>query len=428
MTLPSSSGGTITIGEANAAVTLNSNNTVTHEGTITNQNTTGAEGILIDTGANTTPATITGSLLDIGGTINLTGSGTGKEGVLLQGNGTFVGNISLLSTTFNIQGDGSSAVSTISTATLNGNMEIGGTITMTPTTANETTSTGISAINLAGPINGNVTIDSGSTIVAYGEGSQGFVSTGPISGSFTNFGTLATSGFQSTTNSSTGVEAAPTGTSDPAAGSAVAIGGSILGGFLNAGPDGTGSAITAATISMNGGLGAGSPAVLITPALQASPTALEIGVYTGDLGLAGYSFYNRGSITAGTIDPNLSVGALTIGGISATVNTKLDGLGILNSGSISAAATTTTTGTSVPTATAIAIGNYVQVGDPTNPASGLYNTASTGGGSVISASVSGALGGNATAISIGANSNLNSIYNYGQIIGDRYRRPIPPPC
>src|SRR6185437_14071167 len=52
--------GSITITQAGPAVTLDSSNTVSLFGSISNKNTTGAQGILIDTGTNTTPATLTG--------------------------------------------------------------------------------------------------------------------------------------------------------------------------------------------------------------------------------------------------------------------------------------------------------------------------------------------------------------------------------
>ena len=115
--------------------------------------------------------------------------------------------------------------------------------------------------------------------------------------------------------------------------------------------------------------------------------------------------------------------------------------GIFNAGSISAASTTNTNGSTsdlVVTATAIDVGNYVTIGQGAGTNSGgvpaaaiaalpggatgyaLVNTNETGGGS-ISASLSGAQTGTATAILIeaqktgGVAGSLASIFNSGQI-------------
>jgi len=424
--------GSITVSQTGPGLTLDSSNNVQILGgaaaSISNKNHDGAQGILIDTGTNTTPATITGSLVMLGGsttTIDLTGSGTGKTGIGITGNGTFTGNITTSAIT--VQGDSSSGIGMSNTATLVGNLLISGNITMTPTTANETNTTGITAVSLAGTITGNVSVAAGTTLLSYGNASQGVFTTANISGSFANFGTIMTEGFQSSQNQSTGVVTLPKGSGDPLGGTAVAIGGSIAGGFLNAGPDGTATAVSAATITMDGGLGLSAPIVLVSPSLQgsATPTKLEIGVYTADSSATpGFSFYNRGTIAtpqfgqagaAGTIDPNVSIAGVVFSGISTTANVQLDGLGILNSGVIGVQGRTTSSGTSPISAIALSIGaiasngGYVNAGDVANANSGLTNSG------LISASISGALGGTATAIGIGNTSRLNSLTNSGTI-------------
>ncbi len=88
--------------------------------------------------------------------IDLSGSGTGKVGIAITGTGTFKGNITTSSIA--VQGDNSAGFGMASTATLNGSLVIGGNITVTPSTANETSATGITAVSLAGTIKQTVTV------------------------------------------------------------------------------------------------------------------------------------------------------------------------------------------------------------------------------------------------------------------------------
>lgn len=428
--------GTITITQAGPAVTLDSSNNVNLNGAISNKNTTGAQGILIDTGTNTTPITLTGNFTAISAaatsTIDLSGSGTGKTGIGITGNGTLTGGFLFNSGTISIQGDGSAGIGMSQTTTLNGNFEFDGTIIMLPTTANETPSggTGITGIALGGDITGNVNL--GGQIQVYGSGSRGFVSTGTITGAFTNTGLIGTEGFQTSQNQSTGAVTVPKGTGDPLGGSAVSIGGSILGGFMNAGPDGSATPPGTATISMDGG--GATPVFYVSPLLQGATatntTAVKLGIYTNDPTNPGYSFYNRGAIGLSgvgadrlptTLDPNMSAIGVEFMGLNATADVELGGKGLFNSGTISVGGSTTGSGTAPISVVALAIGSvsisdsgstatggFVKVGDGT-AGSGIYNSGS------ISAVARGDLGATAIAIDIGSTSVVKSITNTGSI-------------
>ncbi|HVP84952.1 MAG TPA: autotransporter domain-containing protein [Rhizomicrobium sp.] len=435
------SNGSITITQAAPAVTLDSSNTVSIFGNLSNKGTTGAEGIVIDTGTNTTPATITGSLSvtpvnsSSVTSIDLSGSGDTKTGLLIGGNGTFTGNVLFGSSlvgpvTMSIQGNNSNGILLSSTSTLNGNLSIASTISMAPTTSNDTSiASGITVLNLQGLTTGNVFIDAGSRLLAFGNRSAGVLTTGAINGSFVNSGAIDVESFQETTNQSTQVTTVPKGTGDPIGGAAVQIGASILGGFMNTGPDGVNATPSTGVITSDGGGASPQPVVYVAPA---NGTTLEIGVYnpTTPDPVPGYSFYNRGIIgttsglysgqsITGSVDPNLSVAGVVFMGTSAA-NVKLDGLGLFNSGNITAVGRTTSAGTAPISVVTLGIGSlvtidtgttsgYVHVGDSSNSASGIYNSGT------ITASASGALGAVAMAVDIGSTSVVNSITNTGSI-------------
>jgi hypothetical protein len=119
---------------------------------------------------------------------------------------------------------------------------------------------------------------------------------------------------------------------NPEAGSAVIIGGSIDGGFLNSGP-GTSSNATTASISSSGiTLGGGSqPVLLIDPSksisgnLTAPRGAIFLGPVTADIDPIdpGYSFINRGSITGQPTDADRGTTGVVIQGTSSAYFTCL---------------------------------------------------------------------------------------------------------
>ncbi|HEX3486616.1 MAG TPA: hypothetical protein VHT51_16275, partial [Micropepsaceae bacterium] len=146
------SSGSVTIAAAGAAVTLNSNNVVVNNGTISNTVDTSAVGVQINAGNS-------GSFTN-NGAIKIPGNGTpptstGLFGVLLNGTGVFTGDIVTTS---------------------------GSTITISGLSAN--------AIAIQSELNGKLT--QGGTITSSGSLSNGVITSALIDGAFTNTGTITT--------------------------------------------------------------------------------------------------------------------------------------------------------------------------------------------------------------------------------------------
>lgn len=389
-------GGGITVTTGGPAVTINSNNSFYQIAgtTISNKATDSAVGILVDLTTQNLDATNDPAACPAGdchvvegivenGTIDLSGSGTNKRGLWLQGQAvadgvnpfTFTGNIDMSNSTMTITGDNSVGVLIDQETILNGSLTMGN-ITISPTSQTTSTvgvigletsgtingdinvglvtdgtttataivkalgSTGTSAggtigLKLGGTINGDVTIAKGSQVFAAGTGSQGVLLTGDINPcnaevapDCTSLGSLVNNGVIETVGSTT---QGTNSTGNPTSGSALAIGGSIAGGFLNAGPTGTDNSILAGLIEAQ----SFAPVIEISPTLAnlGTPAPLEIGVYAGDTDDPGFGFYNRGSVLAVSSNINQSTQALLIVGAGPDAGTTVDG-GLFNSGTI----------------------------------------------------------------------------------------------
>ena len=509
--------GSLTIGTnppAAPAITINSGTTGIGLGTevnnVTNITYTGvnyAVGVLMEEASVPNSGTAygtaenwVGEYYSTTGTINLTGAGDDKVGILFAGgayynsttgtdtnaptglyaNQSASGNLGVFTgiatgsaapvvvdlaagSTLEVQGTYSYGIELIGPtssgtptpypiggATVIGDIDIGGTLAMTPTTIGATTATGNVAIDIAGWMQsttqltnpalttandpaltsstypgaiqpyvggayamvGNLNIVSGATVSSEGAGAEGVVVLGAMDGGIINAGTLETFG---TTTPSTAANA-----TDPEAGSALVVANNITGGIYNSG-----------TISTRGGTAATpAPTIDISTALNpytvltGSNSVLTIGTVTSDTIYPDqFSLDNRGTISAQPEDASNSSSAISISGTQADSVTLLGG--IYNGGAISAVATTNTlTQTESVTATALSIGNYVTVGTGTGSTGGPYaliNTNEIGSGS-IKASVSGPDAGVATAILIAppvsgntGGGNLVSIFNSGTI-------------
>jgi Autotransporter beta-domain len=353
----------------------------------------------------------------------------------IQGTNSF--GINLIGPTYTAIGT-SGALQPSGGASLLGDIDVGGAITLEPTTIGSTVQTSNVAINIAGwmqsaaqPTNpafagtpyantafamvGNVDILQGGTVSSQGQGAEGIVVLGAINGAVVNAGQLSTFG---TSTPSTALNA-----NDPEAGPALVIANNVTGGIFNAGPTngGTGANQSRASLSMAGD----SEAIDIAPAFGQTPVAVTIGGYTDSAGFT-YSLLNRGGITASAEDANISNEAIFMSGVSASQGVNLPS-GIFNAGTISSSAVSNVNGsTAVNTlsATAIDIGNFVTVGTGTGGTGGtayaLVNSNETSSGT-ISASISGAQTGTATAVLIEAQRSsgvagiLPSIYNSGSI-------------
>lgn len=476
------------------AITINSSNTVTNTTTISYVGISDTVGVLLEEGSVPTSTTTngsaeywTGEYISTTGVLNLTGAGNDKVGILIGGgaidntsgqntNATtgIYGNQSLgyftgvtpsgggnpvavnieSGSTLEVQGLVSYGVYLIAPTytstttpggatvnapsgggTLIGDIDIGGTLAMTPTTVGAVTASGNVAINIAGflpygtttanpvlagtayagtayAMVGNINIASTGVVSSEGAGAEGIVIQGELQGGIFNSGQISTLG---TTAPSSAVNA-----EDPEGGSAILLTASVTGGIYNNGrtiaSSGAGSA--SATISTIGT----APTILISPA--ANPNSYELpltlGKVTVDPDYGGqFSLLNRGNISAAAEDANLSTSTIEIAG-DASDPVTLTG-GIFNSGTITAGASTNTeTASESVTATAITIGAYTTVNTGTDSfyaggqTAALINTSETNGGT-ISATVSGPDTGVATAISIAANAHLPSIFNSGTI-------------
>ncbi len=458
--------GAINISQAAVAViTLNSANSVTNSGGLSNT-ADGGYGVVIDT--------TSGNLLSTGftsaGSIDLSGSGTNKRGIIIQGGHTFYGPITLTdlnvvdltgatsvaqSSALVVQGDGSAAFLLVQGTTVTSNILLGGGGISQSASVNSTASNSI-MVDLDGTLNGNF-INSGS-LTGIGPNIIGVQTVGGIhscasdtaqpagftcptssGGSFINAGQISLIG--STTFNSRG--------NNPEAGSAVVIGGSIDGGFLNTGP-GTSSNTTQASIASSGLVvsGVSQPTVDIDPSTSITSTQTTprgpviLGPVTADVDAIdpGYSFINRGAISARPTDSDLSTAAIVIQGASSTyftclgssvsattcdttqhtnvsesvinsvngvatpttVTVPIVGGGLLNTGTISAQTTTNTqtaTASGITTATGLYIGANVIVPRLDLKSEAVSSGSATAG--AISATVSGIGAGSAFGIILG---------------------------
>jgi hypothetical protein len=265
---------------------------------------------------------------------------------------------------------------------------------------------------------------------------SGFTCPSSSGGSFINIGSISLTGTTSV-NSRGG---------NPESSSAIIIGGSIDGGFLNAGP-GTSNNTGYGIVSASGLVASGvtQPTILIDPSKSASSSGtprapIVLGPVTADIDSIdpGYSFINRGNISAKPIDTDLSTATLIIQGESSSYYTCLSAAvgscsttpttitqavtdsagnisnvtyqrvgGILDTGAIAASATTgsqTLTSNGTTSATAIYIGAFATVPRLDVKAETVSASANTSG--AISASVSGVGQGSALGVIIGQNAVL----------------------
>jgi hypothetical protein len=472
------------------AITINSNNYVTNTTNITYTGVSYSVGTLLEeAGVPATasvygsPETWTGEFVNTSGTINLTGSGTNKTGILIAGAafagsagvdtnattgvyantstsgylGAFTGEtgfspsggttpvaINLAAgSVLEVQGTSSYGINLIAPTyttsatgqttpsgggTLIGNIDIGGSVTLTPTTVN-TSATSNVAVNIAGwmqsavqPYNpalpgnqpyamvGNVDILPGGVVSSEGQGSQGLVVLGAINGGIINSGELQTYG--------TSTPSTATNADDPEASSALVIANNVIGGIYNDGPTSAATGTARASIAMTGD----AYTIDISPSFnQSEQVPITIGKVASDADYPNqFSLLNRGGITASAEDGNISTTAIYLYGPSSAYPVTLSG-GIFNSGTISASATTNVNEGTTTNATSISIGQYVMVNPgtagttlvgPTTAA--LINSNETGAGT-IAATVSGDKPGEATAIAISPLGTLASVFNSGTI-------------
>lgn len=358
--------------------------------------------------------------IDIFGAITMTpssSSSTASTSTAINIAGTMFGNINLVSGgNISVQGNSTSTGITIVSGTtggtsggvLNGNINVGGLLALTPVTATDTTGNNI-GIDVGGTMNGNILIGNSGTISATGPAAQGILVTGAFNGYIENEGSIETVGTSSPSTTST----------NPVAGPALGIGSNIPGGIGNIAQVGSSLNTTISTIG-----GGTNYTIRIDPSLAntTSPAPLWVGEFMGDADATGnhFALFNTGTIR-GTTGDNFNTNETTVyitGGGTTSAVTTLQG-GIYNSGTIESTTTTTSKVTTGATATALDVGPYTQF---TNYLSGntiLAGIENAPGGS-ITASVTGAEQGTATAVQIGQTGNqfdigIPAINNAGTI-------------
>ena len=202
--------------------------------------------------------------------------------------GTTTTTTTIQSSSLTVQGDSSFAFYLLNGTTVDGNITFGSTVSLLPTTIPTTktapTTSGASAIELDGNIQGNVVFEQTAAVTDVGLGALGVRILGQISpcqnnasvgytcgsasviaggttlgnaGAFVNAGAISSTGTTIINAKGGNVEG----------GSALIIGASIAGGFLNAGPATANATAPTATITGNGATvsNVANPAVLIDP-------------------------------------------------------------------------------------------------------------------------------------------------------------------
>jgi len=371
-----------------AAVTIDSNNSVTNAGTISTSNIDGTTGIAA-IGGNSGSITNSGAI-----TLNETyaatdtngdsiveapfAQGVNRTGIALIGNSPFTGTI-LNSGTITIQGNQSAGIAidvpVIGTLTHSGSITVLG-----------NNSYGIRA----NTISGNVVL-AGSTSVS-GANSAGVALNGDIGGAIIAHNAITSTGYTTTTLPA---DVSTLTALDTQQGrSALIIGGNVAGGVLLAAAP-TDTTDTTIDSDADGIADAGELTSTITtygsaPALMigAADRAITIGSVAGTTS----GLINRGTITGSGLFAGVDATAVQIGGLGGAVT--ING-GILNNGTITA----TSNG-------AVARGVWLGSG-ATTPL--LTNT------NTISAQSTTTAGGAARAITIDAGANLPAIVNSGTL-------------
>ncbi|MGQ0742504.1 MAG: autotransporter domain-containing protein [Alphaproteobacteria bacterium] len=292
------SNGAVSINQAGAAVTIDSENFVTNNGLISNKSSTGAIGVLLQGGGEESAYTQ-------GGTISLDGkNATGGIGIEVAPAG-YTGPITLQSG---------------STVSVTGDDSIG--------------------LAIFGPLLGDIRL--AGTVIVIGENATGLLSTAPITGAITNNGSI------------TALGAATTGSakSHPPSGPAMAIGASVSGGIYNAGPEGNETGIARAVMSSFGD----APTLLISPSLAgAGAQDIVIGILDDPANAdENFSILNRGVIAANGLDPGVDATAILISGDGSGHTVLLEG-GLFNAFVISALANSGDTQSTADDANSIAI-------------------------------------------------------------------------
>ncbi|WP_375383143.1 autotransporter domain-containing protein [uncultured Sphingomonas sp.] len=470
------SGVTITA-PSGTAVTINSNNSATNNGTITFTGvenstgigaTTGLAGTIANTGTITN--TETSTAVDENADGNIDGpfaTGANRYGIHVTGAGTFAGGITN-SGTITIVGNTSAGIAvddtlagTIAntgTITVSGANSYGihaGTVTGNVTSSGAITATGQGAVGIAldGDVGGTVTLSSSVTATGFRGGASVYATPIPddlyiggpamrIAGNVAGGVSLATGSALTSYGSAPGLligSATRAITLSPVSGSpyGLVIAGSVTGAGVNLNVDGTGVAIggLGGATTIAGGIGLSG--TIVSSAYQSNATGLTLGAgastptlaVTGTItatGGVGVFAANAVAVQAGASLPSITntgtLAAISNGNTgTATAIRDLSGTltSIVNSGQISA----TLAGTYLPSqATAIDLSANTTGVTITNALASSTSTVIphitgavlTGSGNDTVAVSAGTLNG---AVSLGAGTNTLAVSGTGGVIG-----------
>ena len=328
------SAGTVLVGEGLAAVTLNSDNTVTNQGIIGSDDADNSTGVLVS-------GAVTGEILNSGSislTENFSGedtdgdgdldtpfaTGTGRVGILVSGGSTLTGNITNDDLgRITIEGNDSAGVQVA--GTLNGNLTSQGTI--------DVTGDRTYGVLVSGTVNGDVV--TAGRISATGEDSGGVRVTGEVNGAIRNTASIAATGFRSINRASAEVRAALDNDDLLIGGSAIAVGGNVTGGIINdAVTDENNNTVTGELRSTGS-----APALLVAASLDGNDNG---DVNIGAVGtLADDEFFgiiNRGRIASAGINDGIATTGIRVEGteVNGVLRQTIIEGGLLTTGSISA--------------------------------------------------------------------------------------------
>lgn len=276
-----------------AAVTLDSNNTVSNSGTIQIQDKSDSTGILVlggRAGSVSNAGTITINETTTAADINGDGVpdgpfaiGANRFGIRLIGSQPFIGDISHLATgTITVQGNDSAGIS-LETG-LQGSLSSLGAVTVT----------GDRSVGLrSGAVSGSVTV--GGAVSAVGQGAQGVVIGGDVGGAFSVTSSVSATGYRVPVRSTDATAVAKLIASDLLQGGpAVSVAGSVGGGVL---------------IDTTGVAAASSAA----PGLQVGAVGRDITLGNVGTGTDAFGIEIRGTASGAGVYDNVSGAAVRIG-------------------------------------------------------------------------------------------------------------------
>ncbi|MGB0908247.1 MAG: autotransporter domain-containing protein [Maricaulaceae bacterium] len=324
--------GSITVTTAGPAAAIDSDNDLTLNGAVSNNDTDGAIGVEL-VGGNSGDLTVNSSLLvqedytptDTDGDQIVDGTfaqGTGRTGILISGASPFVGNITTGSgATIGVEGNNSFGIQLASTAGLTGDMVLDGTISVIGDNS--------IGLGIAGQVIGNLA--NSSSITTRGTGAQSVNISGDVTGGFSNDSNITNTGYRFTTRPQASGRALLDADDLRQGGAAIEISSNISEGILldqitTTTTDANGDTFTAVTARSNINQFGSAPAILI----DGQGTPISIGRVSAITNPANpnydenliYAFVNEGDLSSAGIydDVNTTVfevhDAALVGGIN----------------------------------------------------------------------------------------------------------------